>query len=302
MHVLPQEIIVGITAGKPAVIVYTLKMSVFVGRFMLKYGVVYGMLPGRGRDAMFRLLIADSSDSMAKLIKKQLKDDFSVRISKDPNRVLEILREFEPDILLIDTMLCGQNTTSLLRMLRQIAQPTKMIVTTPVYNELLAVQLTQCGVSGVLMKPYSLGAVVTAIRDIALLLENGCPGDWNLENEIDRILLSLGFRMGPKRYSCVFESILARYHNGECSMKELYIDVAKVCGGNYERVEKAVRDAIEDAYTRGEQRVWRMYFSKDRKREKPYPSNEEFIARIAACLTCLTRLKPPREKGYEIAK
>ena len=123
--------------------------------------------------------------------------------------------------------------------------------------------------------------------------EEGC-----VENEIEQTLLMLRFRRGPSRYRCVYEAILMRYNNPDCSMKELYIDVAGICGGNHQRVEKAIRNAVADAYACSDKALWNYYFIKDPRRVKPYPSNEDFIASIAGYLTRQKRIEQRRiEEG-----
>ena len=82
-------------------------------------------------------------------------------------------------------------------------------------------------------------------------------------------------------------------------MKELYVDVASCCGGGRQRVEKAIRDAVEDAYSNSDTSLWAMYFPYYSKREKPYPGNEDFVARIAGALIQIARVHAP--SGYRCA-
>lgn len=250
---------------------------------------------------MYRILIADSSELFSAFVEEHLRNECEVRICTYGNRVLDTVRMFEPDILLLDIQLRDYDSFRILQILQSAGIKVKVVAISACTDEYMSIMLSRYGVYRLLSRPSRIGLVVSQLRDMMFLLDHPNPLDWCLENEIDRILLDLSFRMGPARYQCVVEAIKARYANIECSMKELYIDVAKQCGGNYRRVEKAIRDAIADAYESGESSVWAMYFPVDNKRDKPYPGNEDFIARIATCLIQKTRLKKPcpyiREKA-----
>ena len=106
---------------------------------------------------------------------------------------------------------------------------------------------------------------------------------WDVETELDNILLYLGFRMGPARYENVRTAVLLKYY-GEAGgvTKCLYPAVAMHCGGNAMQVEKSVRDAIRHAFNTGNQDNWKLYFSNST--ELQCPSNDMFMARIACAL------------------
>lgn len=242
---------------------------------------------------MFRLLIADSSDSRAKQISKHLRDTFLVRHVAQGENVLREILLFEPDILLLDLMMPDVEGIQLLRTLQNAGSNVRVIAVSAIVHEHIAMQLALYGVSQVIRTPCTVGMLVTSVRDLKFSMEHPDCAAWCLENETDSILLSLGFRMGPSRYRCVFEAILERYRMPESSMKELYINVAIRCGGNYQRVEKAIRNAVEDAYEYGDRERWRLFFSNSPRRDKPYPSNEDFVSRIAGGLAQRTRVRKP---------
>ena len=258
---------------------------------------------------MHRILIADTTQTIGKALNKQLKNKFQIRLCHDGKKALELIRTYEPDILVLDTMLPGVDSLTLLRVLRTSARNTKVIAISRATNEYIVGQLMERGVSYVLTKPCAIGLVSAHICQMSFRLEHPDLEDWCIEIETDVILLSLGFRMGPSRYDCVFQAVIKKYENPTCSMKELYIDVARICGGNFKRVEKAIRDAIEDAYENADRELWELYFPPSRKqnkqmqdhqdkdpngkRRKACPNNEDFIARIARCHVHRARIRKP---------
>ena len=63
--------------------------------------------------------------------------------------------------------------------------------------------------------------------------------------------------------------------------KQLYPDIAKRYGTTPSRVERAIRHAIEVAWSRGEQQTVERIFGYTISAAKGKPTNSEFIAMIA---------------------
>ncbi len=242
---------------------------------------------------MRRLMIVESHGLLSKAIKHKLDEEYIVTFSCDEETFMEEVVGFDPDILVMDIMFPRMQGLQILQALKSGLPGMRVIAITTGVDEYTLYRLTQMGVFAIVAKPCSVDHVIAKIRDADFCMGHPDKTDWCLENEIDRLLMDLGFRMGSNRYTCVFEAIRTRYYSMECSMKELYIDVAKSCGGNFRRVEKAIRDAVADAYECGNRALWAGYFPVNQKRDKPYPGNEEFIARAAGYLIAKTRLRKP---------
>ena len=242
---------------------------------------------------MLRLLIADGDEIFVGAVCKQLKNGYLIRTCHDGGETLGLIESFEPDIILLDTMLPVVDSICVLRSLRASGRTSKVLALSRSITDYALSQMQELGVSCVIPKPCTVGAVVSHIHSMGFQLEHPGLGGWCVENEIDNILLSLGFRLGPSRYFCTVQAILIKYQNLNAEMmKVVYPTVAKGCSGNVLQVEKAIRDAIKDAYKNGDKRLWRMYFL-PRRGNAPYPSNDEFISRIADCLIHKTRIKKP---------
>ena len=67
--------------------------------------------------------------------------------------------------------------------------------------------------------------------------------------------------------------------------KVLYPTVAKKYNTTPSRVERAIRHAIEVAWDRGDIEVLQKFFGYTVSNIKGKPTNSEFIARIADCLS-----------------
>lgn len=238
---------------------------------------------------MQRVLIADSSRVFAESIAKQLNKDFLAMICCDGRRVLRQVIEFEPDIIVLDMMLPGCDGISLLQNIRSSGRTENVVVLSA--NLSIPVQkiLSQLGVVYAFSKPCAAQNVVCFVRQLSL--GNAGLSTWNMEMELDNILLRLGFRCGRGGYDCTYEAIRLRY-GGESGFitKCLYADVRKICGKkNTETVEKAIRDAIKNAWENGDTDIWDLYFSGI----KECPTNDVFISRIAKALQNREKLRKP---------
>ena len=233
---------------------------------------------------MLRLLIADSSDVFAESINKQLNSQFHILSCMDGDDALAAIRSFEPDILLIDLRLSGTDSLTLIRAVRNSGQNFRIIVTSGFLSECTVSMLQELNVSYLFLKPCDIGSIICTIREIASQIDTGIG--WELDNEIDRLLFSLGFHMGRISYTCMFEALRMKYLDYNlATTKEVYPAIAKKHGSNANQVEKAIRDAIKCAWKVGNHKLWDLYFLPING-ESQRPGNDEFLSRMAKALYC----------------
>lgn len=252
---------------------------------------------------MYRLLIAESSGSYSKAIGKQLNQEFAIQYATDGAQTLKLLRDFEPDVLVLDMQFSDMDGITLLRTLRAVDMNVKVIALTPLNEQYIILQLQELGVSQLFMKPAYTGALIRCIRDLAFLISNTAEETWCIENEADRILLDLGFDIGKGRYRTIHAALLFMCENPDCYMtKIVYPSVAKQLGGTATQTEKAIRDAISAAWRNGDPLIWNTYFPYGKNGKGTCPSNEQFLARIANLLRQRERIKKQHPMDLQIAK
>jgi two-component system response regulator (stage 0 sporulation protein A) len=66
--------------------------------------------------------------------------------------------------------------------------------------------------------------------------------------------------------------------------KELYPEVAAVCGGDWKHVERTIRSAITAAWKKRDEEVWQQYFPPEPDGTFRKPTNGDFITRMAEAL------------------
>jgi len=153
-------------------------------------------------------------------------------------------------------------------------------------------------VSMVLMNTCRLTSVINHIRCLNQQIGQSGEKVWNAENELDRILLDLSFRVGTGTCCVAHAAVMYMYHNSGCYLtKCLYPDLAKQFGSTKTQIEKAIRDSINYAWEHGDRQIWSMYFPQNEK-----PSNEVFLGRIAYALQKKVRLKRPYTQDQLMAQ
>lgn len=240
---------------------------------------------------MKRILIADATRVFADGLKCQLKRDYLLKMCYDGTNVLRSIREFDPDIILIDMSLPNCDVMKVLHTIRTSGN-TAQIVALSVATTLQVQQiLAGLGVIRIFPRPCALEEVISFFHRIASELPD--LSAWCAETEADSTLLYIGFQCGRSRYDCLYHAILLKYYGkGGDSVKYLYSEVRKLCGKkSRDAVEKAIRDAIGHAWEHGDRDVWALYFPTCEK--EGCPSNEVFIERIAKALRNRERLKKP---------
>ena len=121
------------------------------------------------RAGTIRIVIADDHpifrDGLRKLL--SLEDDFEVvGEAKDGNEVLEIMREKEPDVLLLDLRMPGLDGLSVLQSLKNSGCRSRIIILTASEDKNEFVQAMKLGCSGIVLKQTATELLYKSIRKV----------------------------------------------------------------------------------------------------------------------------------------
>ena len=108
--------------------------------------------------------------------------------------------------------------------------------------------------------------------------------DYELEIYITNIMLDIGVPAHLKGYQYLRDAILLSGRDMEVVSsvtKLLYPTVAKRFKTTDQKVERAIRNAIEVSWTRGNVETFEEMFGYSASSGKTRPTNSEYIARIA---------------------
>lgn len=243
---------------------------------------------------MLRVLLASADTQLVKCLEKEL-NKCTVKTCDKREQVPETVSAFDPDVVLLDTQLLGENIFAVARGIRQSFRNVGIAVISTLLDDCTVQRLAVAGVNYIIGKPCKVTVLVSHILEIGYYVCGQLTQD--PENTVNSILLDLGFRMGLHSYLVAKEAVLAYCRSEEnVQMKNIYYKVMKRCGGSTQQKEKALRDGIKIAAGRGDPGIWRLYFPAGHDGFWKCPTNEEFIARIATCLRESGRLKMPYEE------
>ena len=108
--------------------------------------------------------------------------------------------------------------------------------------------------------------------------------DYELECYITAIMLAIGVPAHLKGYHYLRDAILLSGRDMEVVSsvtKLLYPTIAKHFKTTDQKVERAIRNAIEVSWTRGNVETFEKLFGYSAQQGKSRPTNSEYIARIA---------------------
>ena len=119
--------------------------------------------------AKIKIVVADDHpifrDGLCKLL--ALEEDFQVVAqAQDGKQVLEVLQEYEPDILLLDLKMPGIDGLATLQRLQAMKHRTKVIVLTASEDKNEFIQAMKFGTSGIVLKQTATELLIKSIRKV----------------------------------------------------------------------------------------------------------------------------------------
>lgn len=108
--------------------------------------------------------------------------------------------------------------------------------------------------------------------------------DQELERQISRFMLELGIPAHLRGYQFLRSAVLMCVQDMELVgsvTKLLYPDLARMYGTTAQKIERAIRNAIEVSWERGNSEIFEELFGYRNTSEYSRPTNSEYIATVA---------------------
>jgi two-component system response regulator (stage 0 sporulation protein A) len=195
----------------------------------------------------------------------------------------------ELDVLIIDLILPrldGLNLLNLIKLHPEDYPPIKSIICmSELYNQKVFEMLNSLKICQFIFKEETLDNLFNYLKLNDTLVINE---DLTLEKKITKVLHEVGIPAHIKGYQYLRSAITCSYHEPEYIgqiTKSLYPEIAKKYKTTSSRVERAIRHAIEVAWSRGNIDIIDEIFGYTISATKAKPTNSEFIAMIADHLT-----------------
>jgi len=212
----------------------------------------------------------------------------------DGEEAVRLIRETRPDVVVLSNFLPGMDGVGVTEQIRRMNyEPTPKIFLMSSFNgENLVRMAFDAGISYFMTKPVSGDALVNRIKAFCNLeLAENEPRDLCFEEnqkklalEVTGIIHEIGVPAHIKGYHYLREAIIISVNDMDilnAVTKGLYPTVARQFGTTPSRVERAIRHAIETAWSRGDVETLNKYFGYTISENKGKPTNSEFIAMIA---------------------
>ncbi|WP_164668662.1 sporulation transcription factor Spo0A [Virgibacillus doumboii] len=208
---------------------------------------------------------------------------------------LEMLDEMEPDVLVLDIIMPHVDGLGVLNTLRGMERNNhpNVIMLTAFGQEEVMKKAVDLGASYFILKPFDLDNLADQIRQVQgnntlqaspKKSNNKERKKKDLEASITNIIHEIGIPAHIKGYMYLREAITMVYNDIELLgsiTKVLYPDIAKKFNTTASRVERAIRHAIEVAWSRGNIESISQLFGYTVSISKAKPTNSEFIAMVA---------------------
>ncbi|MDI9489027.1 MAG: sporulation transcription factor Spo0A [Bacillota bacterium] len=248
--------------------------------------------------------IVDDNERMVNLLEDILKEDADIEVvGKSENGIdaLDMIKEKKPDVVLLDLIMPKLDGLGVMEKVRRDSEFKKnpsFIVITAIGQEGVTESAFELGANYYIMKPFDSNVVLSRIKQIkrkshtrltdshrVSAYEN--KSDYmerNLEADVTNIIHEIGVPAHIKGYQYLRDAIMMSVNDAEMLnsiTKLLYPSIAKRHKTTPSRVERAIRHAIEVAWSRGKMDTIDELFGYTVSNGKGKPTNSEFVALIA---------------------
>lgn len=258
-----------------------------------------------------KIVIADDNKEFSSILSDYLKgqNDFEiVGIAKDGLEAVKLVNNYQPDVLVLDIImphLDGLGVLEKINSMQNIPMP-KVIVLSAVGQDKITQRAINLGAEYYVVKPFDMeifskrirqlfssGQTTGEVRRTSMILPETVSYSNSLEAEITNIIHEIGVPAHIKGYLYLREAIQMVVNDVEllsAVTKELYPSIAKKYNTTPSRVERAIRHAIEVAWSRGQVDTINRIFGYTIHNSKGKPTNSEFIAMVADKLRLKAKL------------
>ncbi len=232
-----------------------------------------------------KVLIADAGEDFRDPLAQALQGTYLVRCAADGVQAMQQLRDFLPDVLVVDLLLPGLDGITLLQKAAQCGIRPTVLATTRYVSDYTLEAAERLGVGYIMVKPCDIGAAIARVGDLSQRLKLPAFSNPDPRATVSNALLRLGVSTKLRGYGYLRECVLLMARDPRQSVtKELYPAVAAQFGASAMQIERSVRSAVNTAWGRRDRQVWQLYFAPDDSGCIPRPTNAVFISRLADML------------------
>ena len=256
---------------------------------------------GEKRMEHLNVAIADDNQKILDVLENIISMDKELNLvgkAKNGEEMCQIIKNRQPDVVLLDLIMPKMDGLTVMEKVNQDNSVNKrpyFIVITAVGQERITEDAFNRGANYYVMKPFNNDMLLDRIKSVRKMFRNyekksengkmeGTAGAEDLESRVTNMLHEIGIPAHIKGYHYLRDAIIMAVKDMDvlnAITKILYPTVAKKYQTTSSRVERAIRHAIEVAWSRGKLDTLDELFGYTVSTGKGKPTNSEFIALIA---------------------
>lgn len=260
-------------------------------------------MKGEAMEQKLKVLIVDDNADLRSLLANGLADLEEISIvgaAANGMIALEMIEKLRPDIMLLDIIMPQLDGFGVLEYLAKQNESPAVIMVSALTQEAFVRRAMEMGAYYYVAKPFEMDSLKNRIKDVVAML-TGVPAATvakantssvlvptdhakSLNEKISTVFITIGIPAHIKGYHFLREAIKMVIDNPDVInriTKELYPGIAKKYNTSASKVERAIRHAIEVAWTRGKIENINQIFGYNVYSRNDKPTNGEFIALIA---------------------
>ncbi len=250
------------------------------------------------------VLIADDNREFGEILQEYLESQDDIRvvgIAKDGLEACDMILETNPHIAILDIIMPHLDGLGVLEKINSSEMENRplFIVLSAVGQDKITQRALALGAEYYVVKPFDMDVLVSRIRQLknqsnpvirtqftrpAAVRRPMANKKKDLEVEVTNIMHEIGVPAHIKGYQYLRDSIMMVIKDIELInsiTKQLYPSIAREYSTTPSRVERAIRHAIEVAWSRGQVESLNNIFGYTINTGKGKPTNSEFIAMVA---------------------
>lgn len=230
-----------------------------------------------------------------------------VGIARDGVDAFDMIKNLEPDIVLLDVIMPRLDGLGVLERLEEnnIEKMPMCIMLSAVGQDKITQKAINLGAQYYIVKPFEISVLIKRIKELKFfqpvqskipytsreiktsyieIAPNEKKNEENLEALVTNMIHEIGVPAHIKGYQYLREAIMMVINDIDIInqiTKQLYPEIAEKYKTTPSRVERAIRHAIEVAWARGQADAVENIFGYTISAAKGKPTNSEFIAMIA---------------------
>ena len=249
-----------------------------------------------------KVCVVDDNRELVNLLSEYIsaQDDMTIAgVAYNGQECISLVEDKQPDVLLLDIIMPHLDGLAVLERINTgNGHKPNIIMLTAFGQEDVTKKAVDLGASYYVLKPFDMEILIAKVREIGgkkagftqksssfSFSQSARPEKrFNLDASITAIIHEIGVPAHIKGYMYLREAITMVYNDIELLgsiTKVLYPDIGKKFNTTSSRVERAIRHAIEVAWSRGNIESISSLFGYTVSQSKAKPTNSEFIAMVA---------------------